>query len=85
MSWPMFELACSVEPGLFANECLIRFQDWAGEPQSAFVNCGLVHRRGASDYLVVRGFLEADSALVSLPSDGSRVRVPATAVTVIPG
>jgi len=80
VSAPMFKLSLqSIAPGVFSSERLVAFLNAAGEEQYALVDVSFVNE-GAQPWLEVRGRIEGGTALIAIPSDGTRVRVPANVV-----
>ena len=72
---PMLKLSLDfIGPGVFSSERLVRFLDSSGEQQTALVDALLVHEQG--QWLEVRGQMQdEETALISMPTDGTRVIV----------
>jgi hypothetical protein len=84
VSWTMFRLFCKVGPGVFSNERLIQFLDATGQPHSALVDKEFVEEQaGNRSWIWVRATVEGPTAVVALPSDGSRVRVGTEAIEAV--
>jgi hypothetical protein len=79
----MLKLHCTVGPGVFSHERLIRFKDADGRDQSALVDQGFVRSTSNQFWLEVRGEMYGATAIVAMPNDGSRVRVPLSEVEAI--
>jgi hypothetical protein len=79
---PMVKLALDFTgPGVFSRERLVKFVDSSGAQQAALVDAGLVHEESGRYWLEVKGQIYTDgNALISMPTDGSRVIVPLTRV-----
>jgi ABC-type taurine transport system ATPase subunit len=79
----MFKLSLnSIAPGVFSSERLVAFQDATGETHYALVDVSFVNE-GMQPWLEVRGNIEGGTALIALPNDGTRVRVPSTEVQAL--